>query len=121
MKQNPKNSFYFIHPDDDDKHVFLFEESNHRWSTLRNYAKNREQHKDKRFLLIIGVNGGSWDKGIYSNSLYTTIGGNVVRTEAFKSEVIPKRILIPHVIYDIHKDKVYRLKMRLRSFTEIVG
>lgn len=103
---NTKNAFYFRHPFDEKQHVYLYEESNHRWSTLRNFAAKRtKNYKDSKFLLLLGIRGGEWDSGFYSDTIYSHCKG---------------KVLAPHVIYDIEKDKVYRLKMRLRDFGEVM-
>lgn len=124
MDKNPKNSFYFIHPDDDKKDVFLFEESNHRWSTLRNYAKGRKEELETQFLLCIGVNGGEWDKGYYSNTIYYTDKSHYLkpgpREPRNKPHYVMAKVIIPHLIYDIKADRVYRLKCRLRNFNEVI-
>jgi len=95
--RNEKNLLYYIpiHGFHKDK-IFLFEESNHRWSSLRNFAAGRNNITEQNYLLLTNINGGTWEYWKYSEDIYHI------------------DIPIPHVLYDIKRDKVYRLKCRLR-------
>lgn len=78
---------------------YLYKESNKRFQTIRNFAKNRpEQFQKSKYLLIAGMNGDQWEKGIYS---FTPTH------HALK---------LPHIIYDLKTDKIYQLEGQLWKF-----
>lgn len=81
---------------------YLFVESNKRWTTIRNYIRNRpEQFKDSKFLLILHYENNKWEKGTYSLSPHSN------------------KIPLPHIIYDIQRDKVYEYKGQLWTITNL--